>query len=137
MATISTTEYLLDQAKRRFTPSINNFPGMGALEQQAAAHRFPQTVLAEPPPGSGLKPVMGDAGLPVLGHMVEMFRGGPEYLMHLYKTKGPVFYADSPVAARRDGAGTRRRAGHLLQPQQGLLAAGLDARSSGRSSTAA
>ena len=34
MATISTTEYLLDQAKRRLTPSINNFPGMAAVEQR-------------------------------------------------------------------------------------------------------
>lgn len=25
-ATISTTDYLLDQAKRRLTPSFNNFP---------------------------------------------------------------------------------------------------------------
>ena len=29
MATISTTEYLLDQAKRRLTPTVNNIPGMG------------------------------------------------------------------------------------------------------------
>ena len=99
MATISTPEYLRDQAKRRFTPSINNFPGMGALERKLLRTDFPQKPLAEPPAGSGLKPVMGDAGLPVVGHMVEMFRGGPEYLMHIYKTKGPIYYADSPVLA--------------------------------------
>ena len=40
MATISTTEYLLDQAKRRLTPSFNNFPGMAAVEQQAAEHQL-------------------------------------------------------------------------------------------------
>ena len=97
MATISTPKYLLDQAKRRFTPSMNNFPGMGAVEPKLLRTEFPQTVLAEPPAGSDLKAVMGDAGLPVLGHMIEMFRGGPEYLMHLYKTKGPILYADSPV----------------------------------------
>jgi hypothetical protein len=34
MATISTTEYLLDQAKRRLTPSFNNFPGMAAIEHR-------------------------------------------------------------------------------------------------------
>ena len=39
MATISTPDYLLDQAKRRFTTSpINNFPGMGALERKLLAH---------------------------------------------------------------------------------------------------
>ena len=40
MATISTPEYLLDQAKRRFTPSINNFPGMGALEKRLLRTEF-------------------------------------------------------------------------------------------------
>ncbi len=40
---------------------------------------------------------MGDPGLPILGHMIEMFRGGPDYLMHLYNTHGPLYYADSPV----------------------------------------
>ncbi len=33
-ATISTPHYLLDQARRRFTPSINNFPGMGLVERR-------------------------------------------------------------------------------------------------------
>jgi cytochrome P450 len=97
MATISTPDYLLDQAKRRFTPSINNFPGLGALEKKLLQKEFPQTALAQPPAGSGLKPVFGDAGLPVIGHMIEFFRGGPEYLMHLYNTHGPLYYADSPA----------------------------------------
>ena len=65
MATISTPDYLIDQAKRRFTPSINNFPGMGALERKLLRTEFPQTALAEPPAGSDLKPVMGDTGLPI------------------------------------------------------------------------
>jgi cytochrome P450 len=97
MATISTPDYLIDQAKRRLTPSINNFPGLGALEKKLLRTEFAQTALAEPPAGSGLKPVLGDAGLPVIGHMVEFFRGGPEYLMHLYNTHGPLYYADSPA----------------------------------------
>jgi cytochrome P450 len=97
MATISTPEYLLDQAKRRFTPSINNFPGMGAFERRLLNTKFPPKTLAEPPPGSDLKPVVGDAGLPVLGHLIEMMRGGPDYLLHLYNTQGPVVFGDSPV----------------------------------------
>ncbi|MGB8506282.1 MAG: cytochrome P450, partial [Mycobacterium sp.] len=97
MATISTPDYLLDQAKRRFTPSFNNFPGMGALERRLLRTEFSQKKLAEPPPGSGLKPVMGDRGLPILGHMIEMMRGGPDWLLHLYYTKGPVLFGDSPV----------------------------------------
>ncbi|GAB3028938.1 cytochrome P450 [Mycobacterium bourgelatii] len=97
MATISTPAYLLDQAKRRLTPSFNNFPGMGLLERRLLKTEFPQRILAEPPAGSGLKPVTGDAGLPILGHMIEMLRGGPDYLMFLYETQGPLIFGDSPV----------------------------------------
>ena len=97
MTTISTPEYLLDQAKRRLRPSINNFPGLAALEKKLLATDFPQTALAQPPAGSGLKPVLGDAGLPVIGHMIEFFRGGPDYLMHLYNKNGPISFADSPA----------------------------------------
>jgi cytochrome P450 len=97
MATISTSEYLLDQAKRRLTPSINNFPGMAAVEQRLLNTNWTPRKLADPPPGSGLKPVMGDRGLPVVGHLIEMMRGGPDYLLFLYQTKGPVIFGDSPV----------------------------------------
>ena len=97
MPTISTKDYLLDQAKRRFTPSITNFPGMSIVEKRLLAHDWPQHALAEPPAGSALKPVMGDAGLPIVGHMIEMFRGGPDYIHFLYKTRGPVLFADSPA----------------------------------------
>ncbi|QLL08965.1 cytochrome P450 [Mycobacterium vicinigordonae] len=96
-ATISTPEYVLDQARRRLTPSVNNIPGMGLLERRLRDTQFPERKLAEPPPGSGLKPVVGDRGLPILGHMIEMLRGGPEYLAFLYETKGPLVFGDSPV----------------------------------------
>jgi cytochrome P450 len=96
-ATISTPRYLLDQARRRFTPSINNFPGMGLVERRLLNTQFPERKLADPPPGSGLKAAVGDRGLPVVGHIIEMLRGGPDYLMFLYETKGPVVFGDSPV----------------------------------------
>lgn len=96
-ATISTPHYLLDQARRRFTPSVNNFPGMGMVERRLRNTQFPEHTLAEPPAGSGLRPVVGDAGLPVIGHIIEMLRGGPDYLMFLYQTKGPLVFGDSPV----------------------------------------
>ena len=75
MPTISTPAYVLDQAQRRLTPSFNNFPGMGLLERRLRNTQFPEKTLADPPPGSGLKPVVGDSGLPILGHMIEMLRG--------------------------------------------------------------
>ncbi|MDV3127051.1 cytochrome P450 [Mycobacterium sp. 21AC1] len=97
MATISTPHYLVDQAKRRFTPTVNTIPGMAAIEKRLLAHDWKQHALAQPPAGSGLKPIMGDSGLPVLGHIIELFRGGPEFVRHLYETRGPVAFADSPV----------------------------------------
>lgn len=97
MTTIKTRDYLLDQAKRRLTPSFNNFPGMAAAERRLLKTQFAPRTLAEPPPGSDLKPVLGDAGLPVLGHMIELMRGGPEWLLHVYNTEGPVFFGDSQV----------------------------------------
>ncbi|MGZ4585604.1 MAG: cytochrome P450, partial [Mycobacterium sp.] len=97
-ATISTPQYLLDQARRRFTPTLNTIPGMGAVEKRLLAHDWEtNVVLAEPPPGSGLKAVVGDAGLPIVGHIIEMFRGGPDYALHLYRTRGPLSYLDSPI----------------------------------------
>ncbi|GAB7145010.1 cytochrome P450 [Mycobacterium riyadhense] len=97
MATISTPTYLVDQAKRRLTPSINNFPGMGLVERTLRNTQFPAKTLAAPPPGSDLKPILGDAGLPIIGHLIEILRGGPDYLMFMYQTKGPVIFADSPI----------------------------------------
>jgi cytochrome P450 len=97
MATINTPEYLLGEAKRRLTPSINNFPGMSAVEKRLRQREWPQFVMADPPSGSDLKPVMGDAGLPVLGHIIESFRGGPSYVLDVYRKYGPVHYAHSPA----------------------------------------
>ena len=100
MATISTKDYLLDQAKRRFTPSpITPCPGMGLLEKRLLAHEWHQLALAEPPAGSGLKPVMGDAGLPIVGHMIELFRGGPDFVLQLYRKRGPIHYHRLAVAS--------------------------------------
>jgi cytochrome P450 len=97
MPTISTKDYLLDQARRRVIPTLNNMPGMGTIEKRLRGREWKQFALAEPPPGSDLKPVMGDAGLPVVGHMIEMFRGGPEYVLEIYKKFGPIHYAYSPA----------------------------------------
>ena len=96
-ATISTPEFLFGQARRHFKPALNNFPGMYAAERKLRGTRFRERVLAEPPPGSGLRPVTGDGGMPVLGHMIEMFMNTPGYLLHIYRTQGPVLYAYSPV----------------------------------------
>ncbi len=95
--TISTPRYLLDQAKRRFTPTPVTIPGMGALEKRLLNKEWDEFVLAAPPEGSDLKPVMGDAGLPILGHMIEIFRGGPDFMLEQYRKHGPIYFADSPA----------------------------------------
>jgi len=97
MATINTKDYLLDQAKRRLRPTPVTIPGMGALEKRLLEHQWKEIVLAEAPAGSGLKAVRGDNGLPVLGHMIELFRGGPDYVLQLYRQHGPIHFAQSPV----------------------------------------
>lgn len=96
-ATISAPEFLLGQARRRFKPALNNFPGVHAADRKLRATEFKQRVLREPPPGSDLRAVTGDAGLPALGHSIEMFTNTPDFLVHQYRTQGPLFYAHSPV----------------------------------------
>ncbi|APE19117.1 cytochrome P450 [Mycobacterium sp. WY10] len=98
MATISTPQYVLGQAKRRVTTSpMLTLPGMGLLEKRLNARDWPQHEMAQPPAGSDLKAVMGDAGLPIIGHMVEMFRGGPDFWLQKYRKHGPVMLLDSPI----------------------------------------
>ncbi|MGL6235779.1 MAG: cytochrome P450 [Segniliparus sp.] len=76
-------------------PRISTLPGMAALERWAAGHDFPEVAYSRPPSGSGLKPVVGDNGLPFVGHAVEMFRSGPAYVERLYRDRGPVSYQKS------------------------------------------
>ena len=97
MATISTPNYLLDQAARRLKPTPVNLPGMGIVEKRLRAKKWDEFVLAEPPAGSGLKPIMGDSGLPIIGHLIETFRSGPDFVLEQYRKHGPLYYAQSPA----------------------------------------
>ena len=106
-ATISTPQYLLDQAKRRLTPTVNTIPGMGLIEKRLLNVDWKQRELAEPPPGSGLKPVMGDRGLPVLGHLIEMFREGPDFPLHPLPDPRPGVLSRSRRSCRRSRPSVR------------------------------
>ena len=97
MTTVNTPRYLLDQARRRLTPTLNTIPGMGLLDERLRETQWPEFVFAEPPPGSGLKPVMGNNGMPMLGHLIEVFRGGPDYVLETYRKFGPVHYSKTPA----------------------------------------
>ncbi len=59
--TISTSAYLLDQAKRKLTPTPVTIPGMGAIEKRLLERKWDQFPMAEAPAGSELKTVMGDS----------------------------------------------------------------------------
>ena len=52
MPTINTPRYLLDQAKRRLTPTPVTIPGMGAIEERLLKKEWDQVPLAQPPEGS-------------------------------------------------------------------------------------
>ena len=97
MVTVSTPQYLLDQARRRLTPTLKTIPGMGLLDERLRNQDWPQYVYAEPPAGSDLKPVMGNDGLPVMGHLIEIFRGGPDYVLEMYRKYGPVYFSKTPA----------------------------------------
>ncbi|MUL45402.1 cytochrome P450 [Mycobacterium sp. CBMA293] len=97
MATISTPHYLLDQALRRLKPTPVTVPGMRIVEQHLRAKKWDEFVFAEPPAGSSLKPIMGDAGLPIIGHLIETFRAGPDYVLELYRKHGPLYFAQTPA----------------------------------------
>lgn len=61
-----------------------------AFDRWLLDHEWPRRDLSAPPAGSGLKPVSGDPGLPVLGHSLEMLRLGLDYAMKRYRSHGPV-----------------------------------------------
>ncbi|NNH69453.1 cytochrome P450 [Nocardia uniformis] len=56
--------------------------------------------LADPPAGSGLLPVRGDAGLPYLGRSVQYLRWGPAELLNRYRKYGPVSFNSALGASR-------------------------------------
>ncbi|WP_068269522.1 cytochrome P450 [Aldersonia kunmingensis] len=67
--------------------------GVGVISQ-----RYPSAVkpLAVPPPGSGLEPVLGDWGLPLVGHMLENVGGdGMEFAYSRFDKYGEVSWVGS------------------------------------------
>jgi cytochrome P450 len=52
---------------------------------------------AEPPPGSGLRPVMGDFGAPVVGHSLEVMADFVDGMRQRYDRLGGVSWSGSPI----------------------------------------
>lgn len=60
------------------------------LARASSAYPSPTRPLAAPPPGSGLKPVMGSAGLPLIGHTLKDLADPFAITMHRHEKYGPV-----------------------------------------------
>lgn len=78
------------QTRVRNTSTIGRIPLPRMVEGVALHLRWPTSDLAAPPPGSGLRPVPGDGGLPFLGHALESMRLGPRFARARYEQYGPV-----------------------------------------------
>jgi cytochrome P450 len=64
----------------------------------AVVDRLPSrkgVALADPPPGSGLEPVMGDPGLPVLGQTLGWMQHNLEFCRENTERFGPVFWTNA------------------------------------------
>jgi len=55
----------------------------------------PDRPLAVPPAGSGLKPVIGDPGMPVVGHTLEFLNDGLRHARTYHARLGTVFWVNS------------------------------------------
>jgi len=97
MPTVNTKQYLLDQARRKLTPTLSTMPGLGLIDDRLQGHDWPEFQFSHPPAGSNLKPVMGNEGLPFLGHLIETFRRGPDFALQSYRKYGPVYYTKTPA----------------------------------------
>jgi cytochrome P450 len=63
---------------------------VGQVREQVAGDDQPY---AMPPPGSGLKPVLGDPGLPVIGYSLAWFRDAEAFAASRYDRYGPVSWS--------------------------------------------
>ncbi|WP_338079939.1 cytochrome P450 [Antrihabitans stalactiti] len=77
----------LGSENRQFFEIPRNRPldiALAAMTPERAA------ILAKPPRGSGLQPVVGDLGMPFIGHGLGWLRWGPAQQLDLYRKYGPV-----------------------------------------------
>ncbi|WP_236791171.1 cytochrome P450 [Amycolatopsis sp. GM8] len=76
-------------------PPLTAIPLPGSVDRRWLGKRWPVRELAAPPPGSGLEPVLGDAGAPLIGHTLDSMRFGVDFALHQYETYGPVSWMGS------------------------------------------
>lgn len=77
-------------AIRERVPPLTSLPLPRKVDERLLALRWPVRQLATPPADSGLKPVLGDDGPPVIGHSLDFMRYGTEYALRRHALYGPV-----------------------------------------------
>ncbi|MDV6014072.1 cytochrome P450 [Haloechinothrix sp. LS1_15] len=77
-------------AVRERVPPLTALPLPRGIDQRLLASNGTITPLAEPPAGSGLQPVPGDFGAPMVGHSLRLMRYGFDFGMRRYERYGPV-----------------------------------------------
>ncbi|MGH3521205.1 MAG: cytochrome P450 [Haloechinothrix sp.] len=75
---------------RDHVPTLTAIPLPRAVDDKLLGMRWPSAPLAQPPEGSGLKPIMGDYGPRFVGHSLEMMRFGVDFGLRRYERYGPV-----------------------------------------------
>ncbi|KAA1419295.1 cytochrome P450 [Nocardioides humilatus] len=76
-------------------PTLQHFPGdklLDAVQERVGTDAVP---LAKPPAGSGLKPVMGERGLPLVGKSLKMIREGEQTAYVMRDKYGDVFWTNA------------------------------------------
>ena len=95
----NTPQYLLDQAKRRLKPTPVTLPGMGAVEKRLRAQA---SGISSCWPSRRPLVISGRSwatrACPVIGHLIEVFRGGPDFVLDLYRKHGPSLHYSHNVA---------------------------------------
>ncbi|PRX46003.1 cytochrome P450 [Prauserella shujinwangii] len=78
---------------RERVPTLTALPLPRAVDRRILAKRWPVRELAAPPAGSGLEPVLGDEGPPLIGHTLDFMRYGVDYALRRIELYGPVFWS--------------------------------------------
>lgn len=73
-------------------PTIMHFPGDTLIEAITERVGVEARPLADPPTGSGLAPVLGERGLPLLGKTLKILREGQKGTVDYYERYGGVFW---------------------------------------------
>jgi cytochrome P450 len=80
----------LTTALRERIPPLTSMPLPRAVDRRLLNQHWPAAELAPAPAGSGLKPILGDAGAPLIGHSLDFMRFGREWSFRTYERYGPV-----------------------------------------------